>query len=362
MLDNLNKIAAYKRADDTQYAKSQLYSSKDTKYIEDNPKVIKNTDPLTDSLSLLKTRLNYMGGVAQQDRMIKDKRRSFNKALISSYQGANIFTDEDPDNIFRALIVPNKLKTDYDDKTILVGYEYDLKPGSIFNWAGTNTKWLIYLQDLTELAYFHGDIRRCSYKISWKDENEQLHSTWAAVIGPVEKKIADSVKHDIVVSDPNYTLQILVPKTDDTIKQFKRSEEFFLTGETTCWQVTGADYISTPGILQFNAIEYYYNKEEDDLDNYIIGGLITPTPDPNTQSINDLIVGDSFIRPNKIVTYEYTGNEVLSWQIDEKYPVEYSKNPKNPFQVRLRWKENFGGQFILQYGQYQKIIVVESLI
>lgn len=30
----------------------------------------------------------------------------------------------------------------------------------------TGTKWIIYLQDLTELAYFKGEIRRCNYTVS----------------------------------------------------------------------------------------------------------------------------------------------------------------------------------------------------
>ena len=40
----------------------------------------------------------------------------------------------------------------------------------------TGTKWLVYLQDLTELAYFRGDIRKCSYDVSWIDENGELLS------------------------------------------------------------------------------------------------------------------------------------------------------------------------------------------
>jgi hypothetical protein len=31
------------------------------------------------------------------------------------------------------------------------------------------------LQDLTELAYFRGDIRKCSYEIKWEDEDGNLH-------------------------------------------------------------------------------------------------------------------------------------------------------------------------------------------
>jgi hypothetical protein len=48
---------------------------------------------------------------------------------------------------------------------------------------------LIYLQDLTELAYFKGDIRKCNYWVNWEDEYGHLHHTWFAVRGPVETNI-----------------------------------------------------------------------------------------------------------------------------------------------------------------------------
>jgi hypothetical protein len=38
------------------------------------------------------------------------------------------------------------------------------------------------------LAYFYGNIRKCSYQIAWTDE-DGYHSTFAAVRGPVETKI-----------------------------------------------------------------------------------------------------------------------------------------------------------------------------
>lgn len=63
----------------------------------------------------------------------------------------------------RALINPNKISQDYDEKIVSVGYEFNFQPGDIFEWVGTNSYWLIYLQDLTELAYFRGKIRRCSH-------------------------------------------------------------------------------------------------------------------------------------------------------------------------------------------------------
>ena len=130
---------------------------------------IKVVAAMNNSLNLMHSRLGVRGGDWQQDRMIKDKRKTLDKVVLYSYQGAKVRKLDSTESA-RALINPNKVKQDYDDKVISIGYEYDFKPGTVFDWENTNTKWLIYLQDLTELAYFRGDIRKCNYQIAWKDE------------------------------------------------------------------------------------------------------------------------------------------------------------------------------------------------
>ena len=94
--------------------------------------------------------------------MIADKRKSLDRALMYSYQRAFIKKLGENEEIL-ALINPNKLKQDYDDKILSVNFEYNFKPGDVFEWGNTHSYWLIYLQDLTELAYFRGSIRRCRY-------------------------------------------------------------------------------------------------------------------------------------------------------------------------------------------------------
>jgi hypothetical protein len=73
---------------------------------------------------------------------------------------------------------------------------------------------------LTELAYFKGDIRKCSYQISWENEEGNLCSTYVAVRGPVETKVNFIQKNGISVDTPNHSLHILMPKTDSAIKYF----------------------------------------------------------------------------------------------------------------------------------------------
>ena len=173
------------------------------------------------------TRFRQNGGNRQQERMIQSKRRSLDHAVWNSYQAAEIIkVDAENRQPVRALINPNKLKQDYDDKIISVGYEYNFKVGTVFEWLGTKTYWLVYLQDLTELAYFRGDIRRCSYEIIW-EEDEKQYKTYAAIRGPVETKINFIQKNGISVDQPNHSLNILMPKNEHTLEYFRKYSKFY---------------------------------------------------------------------------------------------------------------------------------------
>ena len=305
-------------------------------------------------------RLRQLGGNKQQERMIRDKRRSLNHAVWNSYQAAEVVrTDAEDREPVRALINPNKLKQDYDDKIISVGFEYNFKCGDVFEWLGTKTHWLIYLQDLTELAYFRGDIRKCSYEISWEDE-EGTHKTYAAIRGPVETKINFIQKHGISVDTPNHSLNILMPKTDSAVKYFKRYSKFYLQGDDTCWRVEATDWISSPGILEVVAVEYYANETEDDIDNGVVGGLIAAPIDPNGEE-NAMIVGETFIKVKREYEFSFDGSLAAEWSVDSKYPVILTTDPKDPRNITVKWDNPYSGQFDLHYGDYVKTIVVESL-
>ena len=306
-------------------------------------------------------RLNHQGGNLQQNRMIRDKRRSLDRALVYSYQGADVRKiDSTSDDYVRALINPNKLKQDYDDKIISVGYEHHFECGDIFEWKGTETYWLIYLQDLTELAYFRGDIRKCSHQINWEDENGK-HSTYAAIRGPVETKINYIQKHGISMDTPNYSLNILLPKTTDTLSYFQRYNKFYLADDElkVCWRIEAIDWLSMPGVLEINAVEYYANEFEDNLEDGTVGTLKTEPINPNNSFIENTIVGETFIKPKREYEYEYIGNLVGKWSIKENYPIELIQDGKK---VKLRWLNTYSGQFDLIYANcFKKTIVVQSL-
>lgn len=307
------------------------------------------------------TRMQANGGNLQQERMIKDKRRSLDRAVQYSYQAAEIKKLNAFDNeLIRALINPNKLKPDYDDKILSVGFEYGFKCGDVFEWVGTNTHWIVYLQDMTELAYFRGDIRKCTYEIAWADESGN-HITYAAVRGPVETRINSSISHNAIIDSPNYTLSFIIPQNEDTLKYFTRYNKFYLKGDTTCWRIEAVDRFSSPGIIEVHAIEYYSNEIEDDVKNGVVGGLIPEAESPNTQQQEYKIQGETFIKPKRTYEYEFNGFISTYWIVDEKVPVKLTANPKDPRKVSLQWISNYSGQFELTYGEYSKTIVVESL-
>lgn len=308
-------------------------------------------------------RLNHEGGSIQQQRMISGKQKSLKRALQFSYQGADIkkYTPENSAEIVRALINPNKLKQDYDDKIVSVFYDYNFQPGDVFQWLGTDTYWLIYLQDLTELAYFRGDIRKCSNEIVWEDE-DGLHKTYAAIRGPVETVIDYIQKHGISVDNPNHSLNILMPKTDAAIKYFKRYSKFYLQGDkdyNICWRVDAVDWISMPGILEVNATEYYRNEIEDDTEAGLVGSLITEPISPNTEAQEETILGETFIKPGRPYIYSFRGHLDGQWSVNDKVPVKLEKTNED---VMVTWMDSCSGEFELYYaGVYKKTIVVESL-
>lgn len=348
----------------------------------DLPRYYKDT---VDGANDMAERLTARGGFPQQERMIRDKRHSLDKATLYSYQAALIrkvtknvdVMDGEKSQPVRALINPDKTKADYDDKILSVGFEHDFHPGDVFEWCRTHSYWLVYLQDLNEIAYFRSEIRRCDYEINWLDEDGNEQSTYAAIRGPVETKIDYIQKHGISVDNPNLSLHILMPRNEQTMKKFKRYSKFYLNqadadDDKICWRVEATDSISTIGILEITAVEYYANETEDDIDKGLVGAFVTRIVEPSVDVKKD-IVGDTFIKPKLEYTYYVDTKEQGSWHVsDPKVPVtlEPFMTARGIHGVRLKWNSSYSGQFVLQFGDpndkeyyrnYSKTIVVQSL-
>lgn len=344
-------------------------------------------DSVDGSLNMAK-RLISAGGFAQQQRMIKDKRHSLDQATKYSYQAAWVrkcaateVEEKDVQNLIppvRALINPNKLKPDYDDKVISIGFEHKFNCGDVFEWCNTGSYWLIYLQDLDELAYFRGDIRRCTYQIPFMLDDE-LNVTYAAIRGPVETRIDYIQKHSISVDKPNYSLNLYIPKNEKTLKFFKRYQKFYIWPEDgtvydTCWRVEAVDNISMSGIIEINAVEYYMNEFTDDKEAGLADAFDMPNPELKRKVIEDnkannkilAIEGEIFIKPKKEYEYDLNIKNIRGeWGIEgNNVPVKIVDkgiNDKGYAMIKLKWDSTYSGQFDLVYGSAKRTIVVESL-
>lgn len=325
------------------------------------------------NLEGMRKRLEFQGGIAQEDRMIKEKFRTLKKAFYYSYQGCDVQKVQGKDDLLiegkqkprypvcRALINPNKLKPDYDDKVLSIDAADGFQPGDIFTWIGTQTQWIIYLEALTEDAYFRGDIRRCKYQIHFKDEIGDVISTYAAIRGPVETQINSIQKNQVRLDTPNLSLNILIPQNKKTLKAFDRYKEFIFADK--CWRVEAPDIISMPGIIEVNAEEYFVDRDKDktkekhgqDLKD---GLIIKPAPLPPSE-----INGESFIRPQ--IEETYTAPEVGGkWCVfgSNKARIRSQRSDS----VTIVWDDMTSGKFELRWSKgdkkTSKTIVVESLI
>lgn len=321
------------------------------------------------SLGLMSNRLELRGGFPQSERMIRDKRWTLDRAVKYSYQAAKIHkTDSEDMGQAPALINPDKLKQDYDDKVLSVGFEYDFHPGDVFDWMNTGSKWIIYLQDLDELAYFRGNIRRCRYWANFKDETTgEVHKQWLAVRGPVETKINFIQKKGVSVDEPNHSINFLMTKTPWALRYFRRYAKLYLGGideddQNVCYRVEAVDSISMPGIIEINAVEYFANETEDITvpNESMVKGKLEEPVDPNGPKELNEIKGETFIRPKVTYKYFYRGDEKAKWELADTKGAKITLDQQGKT-ATVKWELGYSGQFVLKYGSTEKTIVVESL-
>ena len=136
-------------------------------------------------------RLDAAGGFTQQDRMIRDKRRTLDRAVQYSYQGAyvrkyipdteEVMEGEREYAPVRALINANKLKADYDEKIISIGYEYQFAPdrmrdntnitvGTLFASIGITLLTLLYsylARNMINYELLYGGLANVALLMAW---------------------------------------------------------------------------------------------------------------------------------------------------------------------------------------------------
>ena len=224
------------------------------------------------SLKNLKARINYHGGGCQVDRMIEDKQRSLNKALLYSYQSTTAVLSDGRE--FRCLINPNKISMELDDKVLSIPFKdiclnnarpeeettsegkeiIGVQCGDTIEWKDNGTHWIIYSQFLQERAYFRGLMRQC--------EAEPLEINgqrfWYYLKGPDEKGIDWQKTKHFIFNELNYTVEIYISKTKETKEFFHRFKKLNIQGKP--FEVQAVDELTTDGILTVYLKEDYTNE------------------------------------------------------------------------------------------------------
>lgn len=308
-------------------------------------------------LDRLKFRLNYQGG-NQEGRLIKDKQRSLNKALLYSYQAETAVLADGRE--FRCLINPDKLKNDYDDKIISIPFkdiclnserkgkteegleEIGMKAGDVFEWKETNTYWLVYLQRLEENAYFRAEIRKCRYDVEIDGKKYKVY-----LCGPAENAIVWHTKKNMAGSgitwnDLNYDLTMFITKDDITDNFFHRFTKVKVSGKQ--YEVQAIDAISVEGIIEVALKEDYTNSIKDEIAEADSKDPESKPDDPIIQVA--AIKGPTIVFPYDEVHYTIEGINGGQWSVSNNKAYIINQTDTS---VEIMIKTGRSGKFDLIY-------------
>lgn len=316
---------------------------------------------MIENLELFKMRASAANNDRQHNRMIMDKLRSMHRALLYSYQAAWIRRDGKEEYPWvRALMNPDKVKFDYDEKILSVDFEYGFQPGHTFEWGkDTGSHWIILKPEDTEQAYFRANCRRCKLLTAVDPVTKEEFSQWVAIRGPVETKLNTIQKAGIVADVPNLTLDIYMVDNEVNRRTFERYRNFKY--DDRYWKVQAPDFISTPGVFEIQAEEDYDCNHEDLL-------VEIEDPTPVVEEYENVINGETYVKPLQKSTYsvKYIISDA-TWTItlpaDKNKEVDdvldYAINEDGS--ITVKWTAMISGSYILHYGNLERTIIVESL-
>ena len=306
----------------------------------------------------LKTRLNYQGGNAE-GRMISDKLRTLKKALLYSYQADTIRLEDGRE--FRCLINEDKLKEDYDNKIISIPFkdiclnkprvgkttqgeeEIGLRAGSVFEWVGTGTYWIVYLQYIEEKAYFMGELRRCEETIEVNGNTYHVYTR-----GPVETTIPWNQKKGDVWNDINYTMEIFITKNEETLAFFHRFTKIEIEGKM--WEVKAVNPFAGEGIIRVMLGEWYNNSIEKEVQEQ----EKNKPPKPPINEDYPYIIGPEIVRPYDICNYQIQEACGGRWSIASRLATIVASDPAS---ARVEIVSGKSGKFELTYIKDDKELV-----
>ena len=293
----------------------------------------------------LKMRLNFLGGASPTDRANKSKVETLKQALNSAYQSTDIKKIDDDDSIYQCLINADKLVPDYDMKIISTLNEYNFQVGDAIYWPTTNSYWLIYLQELTETAYFRTRISRCKHSIKIQE-----NTYYVVVQGPSEKETKWNSQGTLSWNSLNNSLFMYIQKNEETLEFFKRFNIIELEGKP--WKIEATDNLSVDGIIEVYLSEEFSNSYKE--------FSKVPTISPiNIETRH--IEGPRLVNPYDKKTYIARLTGEGAWAINDTTKAKIISSDANS--VELEIITGRSGKFNLIFSEpNQENIITEILI
>lgn len=303
--------------------------------------------------------------------MIRDRLWTLMRATKHSYQAARFNRYPEYEKEVVGVFNPVTVNQDYDTKMISTPFDSGYKVGDVFRWENTQTLWIIYNQNLTELAYFRGSTRRCNYMVRWVNGERELCETPISVIGPSmpdhTRMINGMMTGSFIV--PSGNLICLVTDNQKNRGYFHDDQTFIILGIS--YRVTNIDRLSMPGVIQIHATEYTTNMIEDDVEEDIRNAWNIQPIIPEHQSEYG-IEGPVSVKP-----YEEAEFTAIvkggTWFIAEnreggkRLPAKFVEYDCSQKVVHVYWDAPQRGGYTLLYElpdgtRYERYILVESLM
>lgn len=325
------------------------------------------------SLDTLKERINYNGGVMQEQRMNLDKLRSLKKALWYSYQAQTaILTDN---REFRCLINHDKLKEDYDDKIISIPYDdiclnaaalelpidveqhIGMKVGDTFTWKETDTRWIIIQEILEENAYFRGTIRKA------EDEVIINGHPYYGYLGKWSKEALWHTKGLNSWSEMGYEVVLYITKNEETEDFFHRFKKVMISNRL--WEVQMVNDITSDTMLIIYLRETFTNEFEPvDNNNTIENNSQEEIENENNElNIEPTIIGQDIVSPFDNVVYTIENAENGHWELSNTKAKIINETE---YSIDISIISAKSGNFEIKYVRDNdvlatKIVVIKSL-
>lgn len=319
-------------------------------------------------LSNLETRLNYAGGVAQQDRMVQSKLRALKKSLLYSYQAVTVELADGKQ--YRALLNRDqeKIQTQYGvlsipfkdiclnepftgGKTSENLSDINLKTGDVFTCVDMQNKWIIYLIHHQEKAYLRADVLLCNAEIEINNIHYDIH-----VSGHDVNMIEwiSTQRKNLEVTDPNYDLNIVITKDSNTDNFFKRYKKIYLFNKT--WETQVVSRQKDDNLLFISLKENYNNS-------YDISTQTNNNEVPSAQIVNFCKKGSVEISPYSTELYEIKDeylNENGYFNIIDLKNIIIIRESNNQ-SIKIQAATGTKGSFVLQYKVNDSTIFEENI-